>query len=141
MASENVGQARATIALRTAGAGPNGSTIRILGDQAPPKRLTGIHVIPAPDCYYLGAVHSADMLEVDFDARDPSAGLYLVEEHGPHGVTWMGCRRFDRRPLSTGSGGLWMDSSGEKDWRPIDLDEVGWRVVGRVCRVYRAQYA
>lgn len=110
-------------------------------DQAPPKRLTGIHVIPADFCYYPGAVHSADMLEVDFDARDPGTGLYLVEEHGPHGVTWMGCRHFDRMPLPTGSCGLWMDYTGEKDWRPIDLDEVGWRVVGRVCRVYRAQYA
>lgn len=102
-----------------------------------PPLLTGILVVPAMSCQYADQVRASDLLEVDFDVRRVvEPGLYLVEELGGRGVAWRGCRRFERRPTHKGER-LWMDYTGAMDWRPIDLDDVGWRVVGHVRSVYR----
>ena len=112
----------------------NGGMLATAGTGALPPLLTGIRITPATYCQYADRVRASDLLEVDFDVRTPDSGggLYLVEEIGPRGVKWFGCRRFSREPS-----GLRMDYTGKNDWRPIDLHAVGWRVVGCVRNVYR----
>jgi hypothetical protein len=102
--------------------------------QSDKERATGVRIIPALACMYPPAVKSDDLLLVDFDDREISTGggLYLVEEIGRNGVSWMGCRRFDRHPDQT-----LIDIDGEGDWKPINLDAVGWRVAGHVQQVYK----
>lgn len=92
---------------------------------------TGIRLVPGELCQY-GDIDTDCVMRVDFDqvAVDRS-GLYLVEAVTDDGVTWMGCRRFDR-----GLTGLRMDETGAGDWR--DVGVAGLRVVGRVLKVYRA---
>lgn len=97
-------------------------------------QATGQRLIPAGFCYYPPAVKSADLLLVDFDAREigTGGGLYLVEEVKGGGVTWMGCRRFDRHPGQT-----LVDIDGAGSWKPIDLLAVGWRIAGEVKQVFK----
>lgn len=97
-------------------------------------QASGQRLIPADTCYYPPAVKSADLLLVDFDAREIGAGggLYLVEEIRGGSVTWMGCRRFDHHPGQT-----LLDIDGEGSWQPINLQAIGWRIAGAVRQVFK----
>lgn len=109
------------------------AAVRTVGAHARPT-LAGRMVVPATACQYPPAIQSTDLLEVDFDAKNPTDGLYLVEELSPKGVEWRGCRRFQRTP-----DGLAIDESGGGAWRYIASPQsCGIRVVGRICQVYRA---
>ncbi len=95
---------------------------------------TGLRYIPATACYYPPAVHSKDILLVDFDVKTiQEEGLYLVEEVKGGKVVWMGCRRFDIRPDCT-----LMDLRGDGDWR--ECSPALWgvlRVAGAVRQVFK----
>jgi hypothetical protein len=110
-------------------------TIASLTTSPSTSTLTGRGLIPADLCQYGDAVQAGDVLRVDFDTITVrKAGLYLVEAVNSEGVTWMGCRRFDRS-----INGVSMDESGRGDWRDLpSLSGAGLRVVGYVEQVFRA---
>lgn len=95
---------------------------------------SGLRYLPATACHYPPAVHSRDILLVDFDVKTiQGEGLYLVEEVEGGKVVWIGCRRFDIRP-----GRTLMDFRGDGDWR--ECSPGLWsilRVVGAVRQVFK----
>lgn len=102
------------------------------GSQVP---LTGRAVFDADSCQYADAVRPGDLVAADFDTKDVHTGgdLYLVEALKEGRVVWRGCRRLTR--VATG---VAVDQDGRGDWVTVrNLDEVGWRIAGRVERVYR----
>ena len=103
--------------------------------QAPRQlpNMTGRLIVPAYDCIYSPSVEATDLLRVDFDVREVNSdGLYLVEELGPRGVVWRGCRRFARMPE------LHMDRTGRGAWHPLPHpSNVNLRIVGHVETVYK----
>ncbi len=93
--------------------------------------VSGIRMLSGRTCTYPPAIDARDLVEVDFDVRGAGTGggLYLVEVQGAKAGI---CRRFITTPH-----GLEVDRTGNGDWQFIDLDAVGWRIVGLVRQVYK----
>ncbi|MGH8523334.1 MAG: hypothetical protein ACREXY_03720 [Gammaproteobacteria bacterium] len=106
--------------------------LRIHRNDAP---LSGRAVFDADSCQYADAVRPGDLDAANFDTKDVRTGgdLYLVEALKEGRVVWRGCRRLTRV-----ADGIAVDQDGRGDWVTVrNLDEVGWRVAGRIERVYR----
>lgn len=103
-------------------------------DNLSDANVFGLRYLPATACFYPPAIHSQDILLIDFDVKNIQAeGLYLLEEVQEGKVVWMGCRRFDVRHDCT-----LMDLRGDGDWRECSTDL--WsvlRVAGAVRQVYK----
>lgn len=97
--------------------------------------VSGRAIFDAESCHYADEVRSGDWIAANFDAKDAHSGgaLYLVEAVERGRVVWRGCRRMIRVP-----DGIAIDQSGRGDWVTLpSLKAAGWRVAGRVEKVYR----
>lgn len=98
--------------------------------------LTGRAIFDADSCQYADVVRVGDLIAADFDRKEVHTGgdLYLVEAVEGGRVVWRGCRRMIRMP-----DGIAIDQDGYGDWVTLpSIEAAGWRVAGRVEKVYRA---
>lgn len=112
----------------------DGLPARVPAASAP---FTGRAIFDADSCQYADVVRAGDLIAANFDAKEVHTGgaLYLVEAVERGRVVWRGCRRMMRVPS-----GITIDQSGRGDWVTLpSLKAAGWRVAGRVEKVYRGQ--
>jgi hypothetical protein len=87
------------------------------------------------NCQYGDAVKAGDLVAANFDEKRVSTGggLYLLESLQDGAVAWRGCRRLMKVPAE-----ISIDLDGHGDWTTLpSLEDCGWRVAGRVEKVYR----
>ncbi len=101
-----------------------------------PERIgSGRALIDAEACQYADEVLPSDKVLADFGSRNVHTGgsLYLVEAIENAQVTWCGCCRMIRVPQ-----GIAIDQDGRGGWTTVSsLDDIGWRIAGRVESVLR----
>lgn len=98
----------------------------------PPKRVTGIRVVPGSMVQLPGHITPHDEAVIDFDVHAvEGTGLYALELLEAGRVVWSGCRAFGRDT----SGAVFLQEDGAR--HPVEAIQglADWRVAGKVVEI------